>query len=80
MCHLTRKLQVLCDEMARDPDIPYSKKNWKTVESMKERWKGRFLLILMLLLFICGFMVTQDLLDPCAGTFEGYFPNKLLSD
>ena len=22
----------------------------------------------------------QDLLDPCAGTFEGYFHNRMLSD
>ena len=66
--------------MARDPNIPYSKKNWKTVESMKERWKCQFRLSLMLLLFIRRFMAMQDLLDPCAGTFEGYFPKRMLSD
>ena len=63
--------------MARDP---YSKKNWKSVESMKERWKCQFCVIMMLLLFICRFMAMQDLLDPCARAFEGHFPNRMLSD
>ena len=80
LCYLSRKLQVLCIEMARNPNTPYSEENGRTAKSMEESWKCQFRLIMTSLLLVCRFMMMQDLPDPCIGTFEGYFPNRMLSD
>ena len=66
--------------MTQNPDIPGSRKIMKTPESIEKFQICLFGLSLMLLMFVCRFMVILDLLDPCTGTFRGYLPNKMHSD